>query len=80
MKMKNGWNLMVSGSSVVYVTNVDADFKSNFVARFKYLKPKSSANKFVKFLMDNFSPAEYFAEYAKGKTPLVILMEKGFKS
>ena len=69
------WNILVSGSTEVYVTH-----DTEFVARFKYANPKRSANHFVEFLENNFTPAEYFAERAKGIAPLTILEAKGYVS
>jgi hypothetical protein len=69
------WNVSIEGSSEVYVMN-----GTDFVARFKYANPKSSARHFVKFLVKNFTPQEYAAELATGKAPLTILQTKGFVS
>ena len=51
-----------------------------FVARFKYAKPLKNKNAFQKFLIANFTIAEYFGKYSEGQTPLSILEEKGFIS
>jgi hypothetical protein len=69
------WNIIVSDSTEVYVSH-----GIDFVARFKYANPKRSANHFVKFLEKNFTPAEYFAERAKGVAPRTILEAKGYVS
>ncbi len=85
MLTKNGWNIRIDGSREVWVYNdMPSTLPSGngrtcvFVARFKYLKPRSKANAFVKFLTSNFTPAEYFALYATGMPPLTILQTKGF--
>jgi len=51
-------------------------YDRKFVARFKYNKPLYP--KFKKFLIQNFTPDEYFAEMAKGVSPLQALQNKGF--
>lgn len=63
----------IGSGSEVYV-----EYEGRFVARFKYKAPKANANHFVKFLINNFSVEEYFAEYDKGGSPLKILEAKGF--
>jgi hypothetical protein len=78
--MKSGWNLRMDGSSEVYLYHVYSDGSSDFVARFKYARPKSNANAFAKFLKANFSPDEYFSRIAKGECPLPILKSKGYIS
>ena len=50
------------------------------MARFKYASPKASAKHFVKFLVKNYSPEEYFAKRALGIPPISILQQKGFVS
>ena len=47
-----------------------------FVARFKYNRGMYA--KFKKFLMQNFTPKEYFAELDRGISPLDALRSKGF--
>lgn len=80
------WNLKYEGDrSMVYLMHYDESGKSNFVARFKYAHPKSSAKHFAKFLAKNFSPAEYFAARAANpgsseSSPLKILESKGYES
>ena len=51
-----------------------ADHK--FIARFKYQKGDKPS--FLRFLIANFTPEEYFARYANGESPLGILESKGF--
>jgi hypothetical protein len=78
--MKNGWNLRMDGSKEVYLYHVWSDGSSDFVARFKYARPKSNAKAFAKFLAANFSVDEYFGKIASGVAPLMILKEKGYVS
>ena len=50
----------------------------HFIARFKYV-PKSSATKFMNFLIKNFTCEEYL-ERADKEAPLKILESKGYCS
>jgi len=88
------WNIQFSGTaSEIWVHHIDETpgmiDAHMFVGRFKYHAPKRSANKFVKFLKENFTPEEFFAarevKDASGKViqqlaPLMILKAKGFIS
>jgi len=82
------WNIQMHGfDSEVWVYHFDRETdKTMFVARFKYANPKRSANDFVKFLTNNFTPEEYFEQLnsqSKGlgiATPLGILKSKGYVS
>ena len=74
------WNIVIEGSKEVWVYNKNPEGTRDFVARFKYSRPKASANDFVKFLKANFTPAEYKEARTKGKAPLTILMSKGYES
>lgn len=69
--MDNGWakSYWVYGGGYL-------SYKGQFVARFKYNKPLYP--KFKRFLMKHFTPDEYFAEMAKGVSPLQALQNKGF--
>jgi hypothetical protein len=80
--MNNGWNLEICGRREVYVYHVDANDpeKAQFVARFKHASPLTNARAFAKFLQANFTPEEYFAAYAAGTPPLMILEAKGYVS
>jgi hypothetical protein len=78
--MNNGWNLEICGRREVYVYHVDAAGEAKFVARFKHASPLTNARAFAKFLQANFTVAEYFAEYAAGVPPLMILEAKGYVS
>jgi hypothetical protein len=70
------WNITVSGTKEVYVSH-----NGEFVARFKYHAPKASARHFVKFLVANFTPTEYFmAKDIDHVAPLTILQRKGYVS
>lgn len=51
---------------------------SKFVARFKYNKRDRVG--FQKFLVNNFTPAEYFGRRAADETPVAILKSKGYIS
>jgi len=77
----NGWNLNEPRSfgGEVWLYN-GAQSHETFVGRFKYRGPVTSAKSFAKFLTANFTPAEYFAERAKGIAPLTILEAKGYVS
>jgi hypothetical protein len=48
-----------------------------FVARFKGRGDRAG---FVKFLMKNFTPCEYFGALAAGGTPVGVLETKGYVS
>ena len=50
----------------------------HFIARFKYV-PRSSATKFMNFLIKNFTQEEYL-ERANKEAPLKILESKGYCS
>lgn len=75
---KNGWNLKIEASTVVVYVMHGEPGHEQFVARFKYARPRTCANHFVKFLMANFTPAEYFAALATGAAPGAILEAKGY--
>jgi len=49
-----------------------------FVARFKY--GTGGKADFLRFLVKNFTPAEYFGKIAQGLPPLKVLEEKGYVS
>jgi len=73
---KNGWNIRIEPyPGDTWVTD---SCSGEFVARFKYGRPTLSAKHFVKFLIANFTPTEYFAERAKGTDPMTILQSKGY--
>lgn len=72
---RNGWNLTRSGGSVIYVAH-----EGQFVARFKYARPGVNATAFCRFLVENFTVEEYFAQRAAGVAPLTILESKGYVS
>jgi hypothetical protein len=78
---RNGWNLSVEKyPSEVQVFNV-TPAGAAFVARFKHARPRSSAAAFVKFLVANFTPREYFALTGERQyAPLVALKTKGYVS
>ena len=82
---KNGWHLVISGTSEVYVnhhsTPAPCPWEQRlFVGRFKYARPGTNARSFAKFAAANFTPAEYLARVAAGETPLAILKSKGYVS
>ena len=64
-------NFSYSGGYLTYDDGVDR----HFIARFKYV-PKSSATKFMNFLIKNFTCEEYL-ERADKEAPLKILESKG---
>ena len=47
-----------------------------FIARFKYRRVPFTKAQFLKQLIRNHTPAEYFATYAAGTAPLEILRLK----
>lgn len=51
-------------------------YDNRFVARFKY--NRAMYPMFKTFLLQNFTPDEYFAEMDKGVSPLQALQNKGF--
>ena len=52
-------------------------YNGEFVVRFKYGKTATTAKRFVKFLMANFTVEEYF-EKLKNSTPYDVVKEKGY--
>jgi hypothetical protein len=68
IRTANGWNLSVVGigGRVVYVQQEVEGARPKFVAVFKYNRPATNARAFVKFLVKNFTPAEYFARMEAG--------------
>jgi hypothetical protein len=78
---RNGWNLSVEKyPSEVHVFNVTSSGAA-FVARFKHASPRRNASAFVKFLVANFTPTEYFALTGERHyAPLVALQTKGYVS
>ena len=67
-------NFSYSGGYLTYDDGVDR----HFIARFKYV-PKSSATKFMNFLIKNFTCEEYL-ERADQEALLEILESKGYCS
>lgn len=51
-------------------------YNGKFVARFR----NGGWREFKKFLVNNYSPEEYFARLDDGLAPLQVLMEKGYMS
>lgn len=78
--MVNGWNMSLFNYNAGYLTYGEYYSPSEkFVARFKYAAQKRRKNSFIKFLVNNFTPLEYFtATGIQGKAPLIALMEKGY--
>jgi hypothetical protein len=70
------WNISVDA----HPQEVWVYHDQEFVARFKHVSPTRSARHFVKFLITNFTPEEYFTERAKHLSPLPILESKGYIS
>jgi hypothetical protein len=54
-------------------------YQGKFVARFRSYCGRGEKTRFRKFLVDNFTPAEYFEEL-KTNPPLLILKKKGYVS
>lgn len=73
--MDTEWNLSISGSREVYITH-----NGKFVARFKYSRPKASANHFAKALKTLYTPTEYFTALASGYAPLSAMKLRGYVS
>ena len=65
----------IDGAWVYY--DLDDD-QSVFIARFKY--NKSLQGRFVTFLKNNFSVAEYLGLIETGMSPMAILRTKGFQT
>ena len=59
----------------LYYTNGDS---RDVVARFKYPEQKRKRKAWTRFLVDNFTVAEYFGHKASGMAPTVILESKGY--
>ena len=84
----NGWNIRFDGTrSEVHVYHSDPTVPPGthpyrFVARFKYARPMANARHFVRFLVANFTPAEFFAarEDASQPPPAAVLRSKGYVS
>ena len=77
--IKNGWHLTFSGTrGEVYLYQIGGN-DWQFVGRFKHGKASASANHFAKFLVNNFTPAEFF-ELAKTMAPAYVLQTKGYVS
>lgn len=79
-EMINGWNMSLFNYNGGYLSYGQYYSPSEkFVARFKYAAQKRRKNSFIKFLVNNFTPLEYFtATGIQGKAPLTALMEKGY--
>lgn len=83
IKSSNGWDLTLSGSAgCFYLNHANGTDDQMCVARFKYASPKASARHFAKFLMANFTPAEYrdLRNAPDAPPPVAILKAKGFES
>lgn len=76
---QNGWNLDLFNYYGRELTYGKGIANSKFIARFKYT-PRDRKG-FQKFLVENFTPAEYFELREKyGFFPLAILQRKGYIS
>lgn len=61
-----------------YLTyQADLTQSQQFVGRFKF-QPYKTATDFKRFLIANFTPAEYFSRLANQESPLPILQSKGY--
>ena len=70
-------NFHFDGMYLVYGSS-HCSSDSKFVARFKHMSSQRKC--FQKFLQDHFTPDEYFAQLAKGETPLDTLRQKAYVS
>lgn len=64
----------MSGDCLYYTNGESRDF----VARFKYSLQKRNRRTWTKFLVNNFTVAEYFGHKASGMAPTAILESKGY--
>ena len=79
-EMINGWNLSLFNYHAGYLSYGVGAFQTKFVARFKYTAQKRRKNAFVKFLVNNFTPDEYFTATIEGcQSPLSALVGKGYR-
>ena len=80
-EFRNGWNLSLFNYNGGYLTYGEYFSPSEkFVARFKYAAQRRRRNAFQKFLIDNFTPDEYFtATGVGGQSPLSALVGKGYR-
>lgn len=76
----SAWNVdFYSAFGETWVHQVNEDHSRQFLARFKYANPGRSAKHFIKFLVANFTPEEFF-EQVKSSAPVTVLEKKGFVS
>ena len=77
---KTGWDMSLFNYNYGYLTYGKLYSRTDkFVARFKYSAQKRRKNAFVKFLVANFTPEEYFQRIEKNaESPLSVLESKGY--
>lgn len=82
---KNGWHLSIDKCGPEVWIHDGSSHTGKFVARFKHKSPMANATHFARFLVENFSPAEYFSLYEEklptlrgSRTPGEILEAKGY--
>jgi len=66
----------MNGDCLYYKNGTSRDV----VARFKYSAQKRKRKSWTKFLVDNFTVAEYFDHKASGMAPTHILETKGYNA
>ena len=77
----NGWNMSLFNYHRGFLSYGQFfTTEEKFVARFKYAGVSRDRPGFQKFLVQNFTPTEYFARHDAGETPLDILQSKGYVS
>lgn len=77
--MINGWNLSLFSYHAGYLSYSPVGaLQIKFVARFPYAAQKRRKNSFVKFLVNNFTPDEYFTATIE-KAPYSVLVSKGWR-
>jgi hypothetical protein len=76
-EMINGWNMSLFHYHGGYLSYGELVFQTKFVARFKYNKRDRLG--FQKFLVNNFTPLEYFTRLMT-EAPLNILKSAGYVS
>ena len=85
-KVINGWDMSLFNYQAGYLSyGRYFSVEEKFVARFKYAAQRSRKAGFIKFLVNNFTPEEYFsrtayrADGSLGETPLGVLESKGYR-
>ena len=78
--MTNGWNMSLFNYQAGFLTYGQYFSTSEkFVARFKYAAQRKRKSAFLRFLVANFTPEEYFTLTGPGgMTPGAALQSKGY--